>query len=194
MCIASFNSGFPSFSKHQFSMAVQILDFHRWFENRDVGGVWHPRARSRDSAEDRRPRNTPTPGVRESKTSKEYGGRIEECKVGAGDWLVQTFEMNQNSASVSYQRVIQNHLRQTKVMRKSSIMDSSLIELISLISCTKQLHETQHSHGLMDQANHGNVVGKIIGGCIPKTRTIEQSITIHGSNFEQERWTQLTHY
>ena len=34
----------------------------------------------------------------------------------------------------------------------------------------------------MYQANHGKVVGKIIGGNIPKIRGIEQGITIHGGN------------
>ena len=53
-------------------------------------------------------------------------------------------------------------------MRKSLIKDPSLIEPITVIKCTKQIHQSQHNHGPLDQANHGQVVGgsitKIRGG------------------------------
>ena len=55
----------------------------------------------------------------ESKTSKEHEWQIEECKVGAGDWLVPSFELNKDFTFENYQlhqRVGQNHLEPTKVM------------------------------------------------------------------------------
>ena len=48
--------------------------------NSFILGLKIPRARSRDSAEDRWPNHTPTPGALHSKTS-EYEGQIEDCKV-----------------------------------------------------------------------------------------------------------------
>ena len=73
-------------------------------------------------------------------------------------------------------------------------MEPSLIGPISVIKCAKQVRQSQHNHGLMDNANRGKVVGKIICGSVPKIRWIDQSHAIHGGNFKQERWTQSTHF
>ena len=127
------------------------------------------------------------PGAPGSKISKEYERQIEHWKVEAGGWLVQNVELNRGSTSVNeqiHQRKVQNHVQPTEVMRKSSIMEPSLIGPISVIKCPKQIHQSQHNHGLTDQAKHGKDVGKISGGRIPMVRGTEQSITIHGGNFE----------
>ena len=41
-------------------------------------------------------------------------------------------------------------------------MEPSLIEPISVIKCTKQIHQSHHNHGLMDQANHNEIFGNVI--------------------------------
>ena len=39
----------------------------------------------------------------ESKTAKENEGHIEDCKVGAGDWLAQNFELGKDFILANYQ-------------------------------------------------------------------------------------------
>ena len=88
---------------------------------------WHPRARSRDSTEDRWTNPTSTPGALESKSLEESEGQIEDFKIGAGDWLVQNFESKKDSTSVNcqvHQRVVQRYLRPTKVNRKCSVREA----------------------------------------------------------------------
>ena len=46
-----------------------------------------------------------------------------------------------------------------------------------MIKWTKQIHQSEHNHGLMNQENHGEVVGKIVGGSIPMIRWIKQPET-----------------
>ena len=46
--------------------------------------------------------STSTPGALERKTLEESEGQIEDCKVGAGDWLVQNFEPNKDSTGVNH--------------------------------------------------------------------------------------------
>ena len=130
---------------------------------------------SRVSAEEGRPNRTSTPGRKESKKKlrRSTEGNIEECKVGAGHFLVQNLELNKDSISVNHQ--VQHHFQPTKVERKSSI----------LVQCTKQIYQSQQNHGRMDHANHGKFVGKIIGERLPMILRTEQIITIHGGNLSQ---------
>ena len=86
------------------------------------------------------------------------------------------YELNTDCGFMNYQTQHPECLRPTK-----SIREPSWIETISVTHCPKQVHQSQHNHCVMDQANRGKVVGKIIGGSIPKIRWIEQSITFHGA-------------
>ena len=95
-------------------------------------------------------------------TSKACSGQIEDCTVGAKDWLVQNLELSEVSTFVNHHihvQAFQSHPQPTKVMRTTSIMERSLIEPISVTKCSKQVHESQHSHGLIDQTNLGKIVG-----------------------------------
>ena len=67
------------------------------------------------------------------------------------------------------------------VTQTTQIMEPSWIETITVNTCPEHVHQSQHNHGLVNQASHGTVVGNIIGGSIQKIRGIEQSLTIHGA-------------
>ena len=46
--------------------------------------------------------------------------------------------------------------------------------------CLKQVLQSQHDHGRMDQINHGKVMCNFMGGDIPKICGTHQSTTIRG--------------
>ena len=117
---------FSSFSEHRPSMAVQILHFiHPWTEHRDSGSVMTSTREISRLTEDRWTNPTSTPGALESKSLEESEGQIEDCKIGAGDWLVQNLELNKDSTSVNcqvHQREVQNNLQPTKMKRNCLIL------------------------------------------------------------------------
>ena len=111
---------FSSFSKRQTSVTVQITHFiHPWFENRDFGGrvTASTREMSRLSG------GPMAPSYIDSRSSRKRnfeGVRRANRRLQSCSWRF---------ARENYQ--IFQHFQPTKVMRKSSIMEPSLIEPIS---------------------------------------------------------------
>ena len=64
--------------------------------------------------------------------------------------------------------------------RTTPYMEDSLIEPTSLTSCPKQVHQSLHNHGCMDQFDLDEVFGNIMGGDMPKICRSHQSTTIGG--------------
>ena len=71
----------------------------------------------------------------------------------------------------------------TTVMRTTPMMMPLLIKPINLTKRTKQIHEPQHTHGLTDQTNLGNVFRKTADGRPHKLRGITQIIMFRGGRF-----------
>ena len=79
---------------------------------------------------------------------------------------------------------------------------ASWIETINVPNCPKQVHQPQHNHGRMDhglqEINHGNVIGNIVGGDIRKTCATHQHTIIGGGcfstkgSFTRDRWISVT--
>ena len=122
-------SHIPAFSKHQASMAVQGMKI------KSSAASWQPRAKHRGSARAQWLNHTFNSATSVSKTSNTCEKHIENCKVGAADWLVQNFELNKAFTSANYQ--IQHQAdadRPKKVVRTTSIMEPSWIKLINHFS------------------------------------------------------------
>ena len=97
-----------------------------------------------------------------AKPRRRVKGVTEDCKDGAGDWLVQNFELNKDSTCVNFQ--------------------SSLIEPISVTKCSKQVRQSQQNRGLMDLTN----LGKDRWWEHSQGRRSTQIITIRGGNLSQD--------
>ena len=78
-------------------------------------------------------------------------------------------------------------------MRMSSTMERTLIEPISAIKCAKQIHNHSTIMVLWTTPIMENCVARSLVGVFRRFVGIERSITLHGGNLEQKRWTQLTH-
>ena len=120
-----------------------------------------------------RPRQKSQPSVHAQSTSK-------IAEVGTEDRLVHNFELSKDFGYVTFQMhwtpvFMPNH--PTKVTWMTSIMEPSLIEPTSVTKCPKEVHQSQHNHGRMDQINHGKVIGNIVAGDIRKTCGTHQSTT-----------------
>ena len=139
-------------------------------------GSWSPCEKCLDSAKDQCLNHTFTSGTSESKTANDKEAQLEDCKVGAGDWLAQNFDPSKdfNMANCQIHRSAEFMPRQpTKVTRTTLIMEPALIEPTNGTNCPKQFHQSQHNHG---QTNHCKVIGNIMRGDISKT----QGTTIGG--------------
>ena len=88
---------------------------------------WSPREKLHDSAKDAGRNHTFTSGASESATSNTCSKHIEDCTDGTEDLHART-------------AVLLPH-QPTKVMRTTSIMEPSLIELTSVTKCPKQVHQ-----------------------------------------------------
>ena len=140
----------------------------------------------------------------EGKTLNPFARHIEDCKVGAEVWLVQNFGLRKDFGFVNcqiHQPVFPSHRQRTKVTRRTSFMELSLIEPTNLTNCPRQVHQPQHNHGRTDHGlqliRHGKVIGNILFGDIHKTCGTHLNTTIGGGyhnpkgSFTADRWTQL---
>ena len=73
-------------------MAIVILHFiHPLFEDNGFSRVMVSQ-KCLDSAKDQCLNHTFTSGTSEGKTANDKEAQLEDCKVGAGDWLAQNFK------------------------------------------------------------------------------------------------------
>ena len=110
-----------------------------------------------------------------SKTSNTCGKFIDNCNVGAEDWLVHNVEQNKDCVFVNYQtqhRVNLTH-QPAKVTNMISMTEHGWISVSS-----KQVRQSQHSRGLKGQTH----LGRIAVGSIHKIRGITQIITLRGGS------------
>ena len=104
-------------------------------------------------------------------------------QVAAEGWLVQNVGRSKDSTSVNCQirqTAFERHHHPAKVTRTTSVMEPPFIEPTSVTTSPKQVHQTEHYHGRMNQFDHGKVVGNIVNGSIPKIHAIKQCIKTHG--------------
>ena len=104
---------------------------------------WSPREGFRDSADDQWAYRTFTSGASESKTAKENEGHVEDCKVGAEDWLAHKFELSKDFI-----------LRTTRFTGQHLFMPHQPTKVTSMTKCPNQVHQSQHNLRRIDQINH----------------------------------------
>ena len=87
---------------------------------------------------------------------------IEDCTVGAGDWLAQNFERSKDFTLANYQihqTALNTPHQPTKVMRTTSIREPSLIEPTNVTNQPQRNHGRK-DHGLK-QIRHGEAIGNV---------------------------------
>ena len=67
-----------------------------------------------------------------------------------------------------------------------SISQPSWIETVSADSCSRQMHRSQHNHGLKCQVEHGQVIGHIMESDIPSICGTHQNTSIGGGEMLNE--------
>ena len=127
--------------------------------------------------------------------SRTSGGSKSTFAMLVRDWLVHSFEPNTDSVFVKYQtqhRVNFGH-QPARVTRMTWTTEHGWI---SVTSCSRQVHQTQHNCGFKCQTN----LSKIVGANTHRLPGIKQIIPIHGGgadvltkgSLSQEQWAQLT--
>ena len=121
----------------------------------------------RDSATVRRPNHTFAAGASENKTSNTCEENTEDCKDGAEDWPVQSFELSKDSTIANFQihkTAFKRRHHPMKATRTTSILEPSSIEPTN---CLKQVLQSQRNHGRTDQINRGKVIRNLWVGTYP---------------------------
>ena len=137
--------------------------------------------------------HTITSGAVESKFSNTCAKHIEDCKVGAEDWIARNFELSIDFTSVPPSETDSDDSECGALMHRNDVVPT----------CPKQVHRAQQNHGRMDHGlecriNHGKVIGKTMGGDTRKAYGIHHNTTIGDGylntkgSVTADRWTQLT--
>ena len=169
-------------------MAVGILHFiHPLFEDNGFSRVMVSQ-KCLDSAKDQCLNHTFTSGTSESKTSNDKEAQLEDCKVGAGDWLAQNFDLSKdfNVANCQIHQTAEFMPRQpTKVTRTTLIMEPALIEptngtqKVSSITTQFWANESLQGHLQYYERTHSQDSGYHNWRWLPWIKS-------------RDRWTQLT--
>ena len=94
------------------------------------------------------------------------------------------FGSNKDSGFKNYRTQNRAMADQTaKVTLMISILEPSWIETISVDICSRQVHQSQHNHGLESQTDLGKVIGKCYGCDIAKSCGTIRIPQFGGGNF-----------
>ena len=173
---------------HQASMTVQIFQFiHLWYENLEFGRVMAATLETSRFEVRRKPIGSIIRSIHEREKAKPRIRARNASKLAQLEPKIGSCRTSKSTKTLLLrtQAILMPH-QPTKVMRTTFIMEPSLIEPISVILCPRQVHQSQHNHGLKDHANLDKVAGKIVCGNTRKFRGITQIITFRGGNLGQD--------